>query len=51
MGFMLVVVGYAQECNAALFLKKGTVLEYTSFTKKGKEDGKSIHETTSQVYG
>ena len=45
MCFMIVFGSYAQECNAALFLKKGTVLEYTSFTKKGKEDGKSIHET------
>ena len=47
MCFMIVFVSYAQECNAALFLKKGSVLEYTSFTKKGKEDGKTIHETTS----
>lgn len=43
--FMIVLGAYAQECNAALFLKKGSVLEYTSFTKKGKEDGKTIHET------
>ncbi len=47
MSFIVVVGAYAQECNAALFLKKGSVLEYTSFTKKGKEDGKSIHETTA----
>ena len=47
MCFTLVVASYAQECNAALFLKKGSTLEYTSFTKKGKEDGKSIHETTA----
>jgi hypothetical protein len=39
--------GFSQECNASLFLKEGSVLEYTSFTKKGKEDGKTIHETTS----
>jgi len=46
-GFVIVFGSYAQECNAALFLKKGSVLEYTSFTKKGKEDGKTIHETIS----
>ena len=45
MCFMIVIGAYAQECNAALFLKEGSVLEYTSFTKKGKEDGKTIHET------
>ena len=45
--FMIVTGAYAQECNAALLLKKGSILEYTSFTKKGKEDGKTIHETTS----
>ena len=43
--FMIVLGAHAQECNAALFLKKGSVLEYTSFTKKGREDGKTIHET------
>jgi len=47
MCFVIVLGVKAQECNAAVFLKKGTVLEYTSFTKKGKEDGKSIHETTA----
>ena len=45
--FMIALGAYAQECNAALLLKKGSVLEYTSFTKKGKEDGKSVHETTA----
>ncbi len=45
--FMIVTGAYTQECNAALLLKKGSVLEYTSFTKKGKEDGKTIHKTTS----
>lgn len=37
----------AQECNAALFLKKGNVLEYTSFDKKGKALSKASHETLS----
>ncbi len=46
MSFVIVVGTYSQECNAALFLKKGSELEYTSYTKKGKEDGKSIHKTT-----
>ncbi len=46
-GFAIIMSGYAQECNAALLLKKGSILEYTSFTKKGKADGKTIHETTA----
>lgn len=36
---------FAQQCSEALVMKKGTILEYTSFTKKGKEDGKSVFET------
>ena len=35
----------AQECNAALFMKKGSVLEYTNFNKKGKAESKVVHET------
>ena len=37
----------AQECNAALFLKPGNVLEYTSYDKKGKVSGSATHETLS----
>ena len=37
----------AQGCNAALFLKKGNVLEYTSYDKKGKALSKASHETLS----
>lgn len=44
---LLVLNGFAQECGAALVMKKGRVLEYTSYTKKGKEDGKTLHETLS----
>ena len=38
---------YAQECNAALFLKKGAMLTYTDYTKKGKLENTSVHETLS----
>ncbi|WP_394750268.1 TapB family protein [Spongiimicrobium salis] len=36
---------YAQECNAAVFLKKGAKLTYTDYTKKGKVESTSVHET------
>jgi len=43
--FAIVFGSYGQKCDAAVFLKKGSVLEYTSFNKKGKEDSKTIHKT------
>ncbi len=37
-----------QECeNAALFGKEGAALEYTSFNKSGKQQGKTVHKTLS----
>jgi len=37
----------AQDCNAALFLKEGTTLEYTNYNKKGKEESVTKHKTLS----
>jgi hypothetical protein len=37
----------AQDCNAALFLKEGTTLEYTNYNKKGKEESSTKHKTLS----
>ena len=47
LGFCIANTINGQDCNSALVMKKGNVLEYTSYTKKGKEDGKTIHETLS----
>ena len=47
LGFLFFNTITAQECNAALFLKEGNVLEYTSFDKKGKAISKASHETLS----
>ncbi len=46
-GLLFITSITAQECNAALFLKKGNVLEYTSYDKKGKALSKASHETLS----
>ncbi len=35
----------AQECNAIPFMKKGAVLEYTNYSKKGKKESTTSHET------
>jgi len=47
LGILISFSGFTQECNAALFLKPGNVLEYTSYDKKGKVSGSAIHETLS----
>ncbi len=45
---LLTTIGVkAQECNATLFLKKGTILEYTNYDKKGRDQGSAKHETLS----
>ena len=46
-GFLFSFTLKAQECNAALFLKEGNVLEYTSYSKKGKPISIATHETLS----
>lgn len=38
---------HAQECNAVPFMKKGAILEYTDYNRKGKKEGTSTHETIS----
>ncbi len=40
-------VSYAQECNAVPFMKKGATLTYTQYTKKGKKESTTTHETMS----
>jgi len=47
LGFFFPFTIHTQECNAALFLKKGNLLEYTSYDKKGKALSKASHETLS----
>jgi len=37
----------AQDCSAVFFMNKGTILEYTNYTKKGKKDAKYVHQTVS----
>ncbi len=37
----------AQQCNAVPFMKKGAILEYTQYNKKGKKEGTTTHETIS----
>lgn len=43
--FTSVVV--AQDCRKPLFLKKGNILEYTQYNKKGKAISRATHETVS----
>ncbi|WP_282086987.1 hypothetical protein [Aquimarina algiphila] len=38
---------YAQNCDEVLFMKKGAILTYTDYNKKGKELNSTVHETTS----
>ncbi|WP_103068093.1 TapB family protein [Aquimarina sediminis] len=37
----------AQECSDVLFMKKGALLTYTDYSKKGKELSSTVHETIS----
>ncbi|WP_160114684.1 hypothetical protein [Aquimarina sp. AU474] len=37
----------AQQCNAVPFMKKGAILEYTDYNKKGKAQNTTKHETLS----
>ncbi len=37
----------AQECDEVLFMKKGALLTYTDYNKKGKELSSTVHETIS----
>ncbi len=39
------IIGYAQECNAVLFMKKGAILDYTDYNKNGKKKSTTRHET------
>ncbi len=43
----IVLASYAQECNAVPFMKKGAILEYTDYNKKGKKQSITKHETIS----
>ncbi len=42
---LLSITSYAQECNAVPFMKKGAILEYTDYNKKGKKQSSTRHET------
>ncbi len=46
-GLLYTGVVIAQDCSAVLFLKEGTVLEYSNYDKKGKIIGTGTHTTKS----
>ncbi|SHI46654.1 hypothetical protein [Aquimarina spongiae] len=42
-----IIMSFGQECNAVPFMKKGAVLTYTNYNKRGKKESTTIHETIS----
>jgi len=48
--FLFTTVMVGQDCRKTLFLKKGNVLEYTQYNKKGKATSKATHKTISVIH-
>ncbi len=45
--FLIIPLSNAQDCSTIPFMKKGAILEYTDYNKKGKPQSTTIHETLS----